>query len=63
MISVLIWILVCLIIFAIVIYIIKLLPIPQPWLNIAIAIVALIFLLILLAQFGVIAGGPVVHLR
>ena len=63
MISILIWLLVAIVIFAIVIYIVRLLPIPQPWMNIVIAIVALIFLLILLAQFGVIAGGPVVRLR
>ena len=63
MISILIWLLVALIVFGIIIYIIRLLPLPQPWLNIAIAIVALIFLLVLLAQFGVIGGGPIVRLR
>lgn len=60
MVSVLIWLLVAILVFGIVVYIIRLLPIPQPWLNVAIAIVALIFLLLLLAQFGVIAGGPIV---
>lgn len=57
MISLLIWLLVFLLVAGIVFYIIGMLPIPQPWLNIARAIVALIILLILLNYLGVFGAG------
>ena len=57
MISVLISLLVFLLVAGIIFYIIGLLPIPQPWLNIARAICALIILLILLNYLGVFNPG------
>lgn len=54
--SVLIFALVLIIVLAIVVYIIRMLPLGQPWQNIAVAIVCLIALLILLSRFGFISG-------
>jgi hypothetical protein len=49
----LIWLLVFVIVAAIVFWIVRSIPLPQPWANIAVAIVALILLLVLLGQLGV----------
>lgn len=58
MVSILIWLLVFLLVISVVIYIIRLLPLPQPWANIAVAIVALIALLILIEELLPLAGHP-----
>ena len=57
MISLLIGLLVLCLIIGVVFYIIGLFPIPAPFGNIVRAIVALIFLLILLNYIGVFGGG------
>jgi len=49
LIQLLIWALVLVLVFGVVFYVIQLLPLPAPWGNIAIAIVALIFVLILIS--------------
>lgn len=54
--SILIFALVLIIVLAIVVYIIRLLPLGQPWQNIAVAIVCLIGLLVLLSRFGFLTG-------
>jgi hypothetical protein len=49
MISLLVWTLVLLLVLGVIIWVIQLLPLPPPFGNIAIAIVALIFILILVS--------------
>jgi hypothetical protein len=49
MITLLIWLLVLLLVLGVIIWVIQLLPLPPPFGNIAIAIVALIFILILVS--------------
>jgi hypothetical protein len=49
MITLLIWLLVLLLVLGVVVWVIQLLPLPPPFGNIAIAIVALIFILILVS--------------
>lgn len=61
MIQILISLLVFIVVIGIVFYILSLLPLPAPWLNIARAIVALIVLLILLNYLGVLGPRPVWH--
>lgn len=55
--SLLIFALVLLIILAVVIYIVRLLPLGQPWQNIAVAVVCLIALLILISKLGYLPMG------
>ena len=52
MISILIFALVVLLIVAVAIYIVRMIPIGQPWQNIAAAIIALIGLLVILQRSG-----------
>lgn len=49
MITLLIWLLVLLLVLGVVVWVIQLLPLPPPFGNIAIAIVALIFILVLVS--------------
>jgi hypothetical protein len=57
MISILISLLIAVIVIGIVFFILSMLPVPQPWMNVAKAIVALILLLWIISMFyGV---GPV----
>lgn len=56
MISLLLTLLVVLIVVAVIIYIIRLLPLGQPWTNIACAIVALVALLWVLQRSGLLGG-------
>lgn len=58
MISVLISLLVLVIVVGIVFWIISLLPLPQPWLNIVKVIVGLIVLLVVLSWLLPMAGWP-----
>ena len=51
MISMLIWLLVLCLVFGVVVWIIQQLPLPPPFGNIAIAVLALIFVLILIGAF------------
>lgn len=62
MVQLLISIVVFLIVVAVVFYIVGLIPIPQPWLNIVRAIIGLIVLLVLLQYLGVWGGGASWHL-
>lgn len=55
--SLLIFALLLIIILAVVIYIVRLLPLGQPWQNIAVAIVCLIALLILVGKLGYLPAG------
>lgn len=57
MIQILISLLVFLIVIGILFYILSLLPLPQPWLNVIRAVAALIVLLILLNYLGVLGGS------
>jgi hypothetical protein len=50
MITLLIWILVLLLILGVIVWVVQLIPLPPPFGNIAIAIVALIFILVLLSM-------------
>lgn len=52
----LIFALLLLVVLVIVIYVVKLLPLGQPWTNIAIAIVCLIALLVLVSKRGYLPG-------
>ena len=61
MLSLLITILIVLIVVAVVFWIISLLPIPQPWLNIIRAVIGLIVLIWLLMYLAPMAHGPVLH--
>lgn len=56
MIGILIFALVVLIVVAVAIYIVRLLPLGQPWQNIAAAIIALIGLLVILQRSGLLGG-------
>lgn len=58
MIGLLVTILVLLVIFAIFYWIVTLIPLPQPFKQIAIAVLALIFVLVLLGAVGWIGDGP-----
>jgi hypothetical protein len=49
MITLLIWLLVLLLVLGVIVWVIQMLPLPPPFGNIAIAIVALIFILILVS--------------
>ena len=49
MITLLIWLLVLLLVLGVVVWVIQLLPLPPPFGNIAIAVIALIFILILVS--------------
>ena len=49
MITLLIWILVLVLVFGVVLYVVQLLPLPHPFGQIAIAIVALIFVLLIIS--------------
>lgn len=55
--SLLIFALVLVIVLAVVIYIVRLLPLGQPWQNIAIAIICLIALLVLVSKLGYLPMG------
>jgi heme A synthase len=59
MISLLIYVLVLLIVFGVVFYCIRLLPLEEPFKTIAIVIVLLIFVLVLLGVVGIIPGMQV----
>lgn len=61
MVTLLVWLLILLIFFGVVILIIRMIPLPAPWTNVAIAIVALIFLLIVLS--AVMGGVPLAPIR
>ena len=63
MISFLVWLLIVLVVFAIIVFIVRQLPIPAPWGNIILAVIALIVLLLLLAQLGVLGSQPPMHWR
>jgi hypothetical protein len=54
--EILLFALILLVVLAIVIYVVKLLPLGQPWTNIAIAIVCLIALLVLVNKLGYLPG-------
>lgn len=60
--SILISLLIFVVVVGIVFYILSLLPLPPPWLNIARAVVALIVLLVLLDYLGIFSShAPVLH--
>lgn len=59
MISLLVYVLILLIVFGVVFYCIRLLPIDEPFKTVAIVIVLLIFVLVLLGLIGVIPGMAV----
>jgi hypothetical protein len=61
MLSVLIWLLIVVLVVGIVFWILGLLGLPQPWLNVARAIVGLIFLVWLLTWLLPMARGPLLH--
>lgn len=48
MIELLIWLLVLILVFGVIVYVIRLIPLPDPWRTIAMVVVGLIFILILL---------------
>jgi hypothetical protein len=48
--------LILLVVLAIAIYVVRLLPLGQPWKNIAVAIVCLIALLVLVSKLGYLPG-------
>ncbi len=55
--AILIHLLVLVLVFGIIVWIIGLIPIPQPFRTIAMAVTGLIFLLILLGDFGLLGSG------
>jgi hypothetical protein len=61
LVAALVWLLIAVIVFAILILIVKAIGLPDPWFRIALAILGLIFLLLFLAQLGILPGGPIVH--
>ena len=61
MISLLIYLLVLALIFGIAIYVLQLFPLPHPWRQIAIAILALIFVLLLISML--LGGIPLAPVR
>lgn len=50
MITLLIWLLVLVLVFGVIVWVIQMLPLPPPFGNIALAIIALIFILILVSM-------------
>ena len=61
MISLLIWLLILILIIGVVFWILSMLPIPQPWLNVARAIIGVIFLIVLLEWLVPLAGHPMLR--
>jgi hypothetical protein len=60
-ISLLITILVLCLVFGVVYYIITLIPLPAPFAQIALIVLALIFLLVLLNEVGFLGGRPLLY--
>lgn len=58
MVSLLIYLLVLILIFGVIIYVLRLIPLDEPFRTAAIVVIALIFILILLGMIGVIPGFP-----
>jgi hypothetical protein len=56
MISLLVYILVIILIFGVIFYALRLIPIEQPFLNIAYLILLVVFILVLLSIIGIIPG-------
>jgi hypothetical protein len=61
MIALLVWILVLVLVFGVILYVIRLLPLPPPFGNIALAVVALIFILIIISML--LGGVPLAPIR
>ena len=61
MISLLVWILVLVLVFGVVIYVVQLLPLPAPFGQIALAVVALIFVLLIISML--LGGIPLQPVR
>ena len=61
LITLLIWLLILLIVVAVIFYVLSLLPIPQPWLNIFRAVIALLVLLVLLSYVVPLTGHPLLR--
>jgi len=61
MITLLIWLLVLVLVFGVVIYVVQLLPLPHPFGQIALAVVALIFVLIIVSML--LGGIPLQPVR
>jgi hypothetical protein len=60
MITLLIWLLILILIFGFAVWIVQQMPLPQPWANIALGVLGLIFLLIILS-WVLPLGGPLGH--
>jgi len=61
MITLLIWLLVLVLVFGVVIYVVQLLPLPAPFGQIALAVVALIFVLLIISML--LGGIPLQPVR